>query len=459
MKQIEDGSDVNQQIKDKSDVNQQIEDNSDINQQKDLYNPLDSVCNYQEIVMFPPPTLHNDTELPATTSLENSNKEDVPSNVKSHESEPLLAIKESNDHAIPMDIDDDAMSSICGESKETLEEGNSNNLLTSIVHAEPTIRVSANRPMLTIILSLSGLLLRRCWQKSKKLKSLKLGHEFIVLRSGCLEFLKELFDIYNVGIWSAANDNSVVDIIKVLEKEVGANLPFFMVWGQGGCRACESRRICRPDNPGVEALFKPLAFAAKAFEFDARRTLLIDDAPIKGCVNSASNCIFPQSFNVDEEDDVLMGKLYPYLVALQHESDVRGVLTPYPYGQNPIVEGHELYNHVHGIVDDWKEENQRWSDKHYSTGKIPKHLRDLSVEKGATSSTTSTYSTRSQDNKQRIVSDRDKVRLLRSAPSLTTMKGVEAIMLAEKLGFKASVIKPHEAKNYLKQLRKTYNIN
>ncbi|WP_208972729.1 hypothetical protein, partial [Escherichia coli] len=64
-------------------------------------------------------------------------------------------------------------------------------------------------PMLIIILSLSRLLVRRCWQKSKKLKGLKFGHEFIVLQSRCLEFLKALFDIYNVGIWSFANGNYV----------------------------------------------------------------------------------------------------------------------------------------------------------------------------------------------------------------------------------------------------------
>ena len=70
-----------------------------------------------------------------------------------------------------------------------------------------------------------------------------------------------------------------------------------MVWGQGGCRTCDSMRICPSNNPGMEALFKPLAFVARTFECDVRRTLLVDDAPIKGCVNNASNCFFPQSFN------------------------------------------------------------------------------------------------------------------------------------------------------------------
>ena len=85
---------------------------------------------------------------------------------------------------MPMDIDDDAMSSICGDSKEILVEGNLDNILTSTMHVEPTIKGSANMPMLTIILSLSRLLVTSCWQKSKKLKSLKFGQEFLVLQSG-----------------------------------------------------------------------------------------------------------------------------------------------------------------------------------------------------------------------------------------------------------------------------------
>ena len=35
---------------------------------------------------------------------------------------------------------------------------------------------------------------------------------------------------------------------------------------------------------------------------------------------------------------------------------------------------------------------------------------------------------------------------------------VEAIMLAEKLGYKEPVIRVHEAKNYIKQLKLQYNL-
>ena len=75
------------------------------------------------------------------------------------------------------------------------------------------------------------------------------------------EFLKTLLSNFNVGIWSAANDTHVVDIIKVLEKEAREEFPFFMIWGRSNCQPFVETRITCPDNPREEALFKPLAIA------------------------------------------------------------------------------------------------------------------------------------------------------------------------------------------------------
>lgn len=49
-------------------------------------------------------------------------------------------------------------------------------------------------------------------------------------------FLSTLLDRFNVGILSIANDNSVVDVINALEREVGGRLLFLMIWGQDGYR-------------------------------------------------------------------------------------------------------------------------------------------------------------------------------------------------------------------------------
>ncbi|MCO5569944.1 hypothetical protein L7F22_023658 [Adiantum nelumboides] len=308
------------------------------------------------------------------------------------EGQPLQLLETKSSYT--MEVDDDASSKTC---RRTKEDSTKKNLvaqdLSTRVHGDPNLS-SNDGPMLTIILSLSGLLLRRCWQKSKKMKSLKFEHEYIVLRVGCIEFLKSLPSISNVGIWSAANDTQVLQIIKILEKEAGEQFPFFMIWGQSQCQQCVESRITRPDNLEVEVFFKPLAIASAKFGIDLKRLLLIDDAPLKGCINPALNCIFPPSFNIDEEDNILLEELLPYTKALHHVNDIRIITRSSLYGQAPIVQGHDLYNHVQKVVIELEERNLVCLQKTYPTSRLPEAPRVLDDENGASSSTTG-MSTRS----------------------------------------------------------------
>ncbi|MCO5566848.1 hypothetical protein L7F22_020530 [Adiantum nelumboides] len=371
------------------------------------------------------------------------------------EGQPLQLLETKSSDA--MEVDDDTSSKTC---RRTEEDSTKNILvaqdLSTRVHGDPNLP-SNDGPTLTIILSLCGLLLRRCWQKSKKMKSLKFEHEYIVLRPGCIEFLKSLLSISNVGIWSTTNDTQVMQIIKILEKEAGEQFPFFMIWGQSQCQQCVESRITRPDNPGVEAFFKPLAIASTKFGIDLKRLLLIDDAPLKGCINPALNCIFPPSFNIDEEDNILLEELLPYTKALHHVNDIRIITGSSLYGQAPIVQGHDLYNHVKKVVIEWEECNLVCLQKTYSTSRLPEAPCVLDDENGASSSTTG-MSTRSRD-KKRLTLDREKMRILKNIKSISSLKGVELIMLAQKLGYKEPVIKTHEAKNYIKQLKSQYCIS
>ena len=60
--------------------------------------------------------------------------------------------------------------------------------------------------------------------------------------------------------------------------------------------------------------------------------------------------------------------------------------------------------------------------------------------------------------KKKLTLDQEKFKLLKSIKSVSTLKGVEAIMLAKKLGYKEPMIRVHEAKNYIKQLKLQYNL-
>ena len=116
-----------------------------------------------------------------------------------------------------MEVEDNASSKTCRMSKEESNE-NLHQDLGSEVNVKPKISY-IERPTLTIILSLCGFLTRRRWEKSKRMKSLKFQHEYIVLRSGCIEFLRYLLRNFNVGIWSATKDTHIMEIIKIIEKE------------------------------------------------------------------------------------------------------------------------------------------------------------------------------------------------------------------------------------------------
>ncbi|MCO5598289.1 hypothetical protein L7F22_052381 [Adiantum nelumboides] len=305
-----------------------------------------------------------------------------------------------------MEVNDDASS----KTYRRTEEDSAKIILvaqnvSTRVHGDPNPS-SNDGPTLTIILSLCGLLLRRCWQKSKKMKILKFEHEYSVLRLGCIEFFKSPLSISNVGIWSAAIETHIMQIIKILEKEVGEQFPFFMIWGQSRSQQCVESRITRPNNPGVEVFFKPLAIPSTKSGFDLKRLLLIDDAPLKGCINPALNCIFPPSFNIDEEDNILLGELLPYIKSLHQVNDIHTTTRSSLYGQAPIVQGHQLYNHVQKVVIEWEEHNLICLQKTYSTSKLPEAPCVLDDENGASSSTTQ-MSTRSRD-KKRLTLDREK---------------------------------------------------
>ncbi|MCO5591555.1 hypothetical protein L7F22_045542 [Adiantum nelumboides] len=287
-------------------------------------------------------------------------------------------------------------------------------------------------------------------------KNVLVAHGLSTRVHGCIEFLKSLLSISNVGIWSAANNIQVMQIIKILEKEAGEQFSFFMIWGQSQCQQCVESRITRPNNPGVEAFFKPLAIASAKFGIDLEILLLIDNAPLKGCINPALSCIFPPSFNIDEEDNILLGEQLPYTKALHHVNDIRIITGSSLYGQAPIVQGHDLYNQLQKVVIEWEERNLVCLQKTYSTSRLPDAPRVLDDENGASSSTTR-MSTRSQD-KKRLTLDQEKMRILKNIKSISSLKGVELIMLAQKLGYKEPVIKAHEAKNYIKQLKSQYCI-
>ena len=229
--------------------------------------------------------------------------------------------------------------------------------------------VDDEKSMLTIILDLNGLLLKRSFEPSSHHKSVQVDSKrYIRLRPGCIQFLKTILQRFNVAIWSTTTRNNVLQILRALNNFVGDTLPFFAIWCQEGCYIAHSQKLFRPDNPNVEAMFKPLAKIAMGFECDPQRTVLIDDSPYKGCISPENNCIFPPQFDGEKMvDNMLLGELFPYLFLLDETKDVRNLIASNRFGQ-PIVTNDSEYKE---IIEYWKQKNDAWSAKVFVTRRIP----------------------------------------------------------------------------------------
>ena len=319
---------------------------------------------------------------------------------------------------------------------------------TNVQEIEATVlgldSVASNKSMLTVVLDLNGLLLKRCQKPSSLYQSLQYGSErYIVLRPRCMEFLKIMLEKFNVGIWSTATDKNVCDILRALQSNAGERLHFFMVWSQESCFTFKGKKLYRPNNPKVPAMFKPLAKVSAFFECDPCKTILIDDSPHKGCVSPSNNCIFPLKFD-DEQmgDNMLMDELLPYLLQLDQSEDVCDVISSNRYGQSPKMTNDEYAD----VIEYWKPINLKWSQSTITTGRLSfaKKLRFL-FDTHEESSTTRSIEDEGQRNDIKEL-------LAKEGTNIEKMKGPQLISFARKLGCTSAPLKPLTAKAYIKKV-------
>ena len=309
----------------------------------------------------------------------------------------------------------------------------------------------SKKSVLTIVLDLNGLLLKHFQQQPSSIyESIQMDSKgYIVLRPGCIQFLKIILERFNVGIWSTTTESNVLLILRILQDRAGEILPFFVVWAPTNeamaYDKCESYKLVRPDNPTVEAMFKPLSKISTCFDCDARRTVLIDDSPYKGCASPDNNCIFPTTF--DEKsmiDNILMDELLPYLLRLDESEDVRKVIGSQRYGQPPISNENEF----EGVAKFWKERNLNWSQKTINTDRLPlaEQIQKLVDNQEV--------STREYENKRKQIKEiMEKERV-----SIARMNGPAMISLARKLGCTTTQLKLTNAKAFINKLLKEYKL-
>ena len=308
--------------------------------------------------------------------------------------------------------------------------------------------VDVDKSMLSIILDLNGLLLKRSPQPSSHHKSVEIdSNRYVILRPGCIQFLKTILERFNVAIWSTATRNNVLQILRALDSLVGYTLPFFAIWCQDGCFTAQSHKIYRPDNPNVEAMFKPLAKIAMGFECDPQRTLLIDDSPYKGCISPANNCIFPPQFDGEKMvDNILLEELLPYLFEIDESRDVRDFIASNRYGQPAVVVTND--SEYKQIMEFWKPKSDVWSAKVFFTKRIPPAKGDRGVEdKSDTSHRTKMRKAQIQEI------------LAKEHTPIESMKATQLINLARQLGCNTKgALKATTAKAYINRVKAENNL-
>ena len=213
-------------------------------------------------------------------------------------------------------------------------------------------------------------------------------------------------------------------------------------------------------------MFKPFARMGIAFECDPMRTIFIDDSPYKGCASPTNNCIFPTTFDIsNEEDNILLGELLPYLVQLDEADDVRSVIESNRYGQLPVVHGHELFTKFVGVIDKWTEFNMRWLQRRFNTGRLP-IAEQLSKTTSAskTPSLTATRDKRVQKGasgsrlRPKITDHEIREILTNEIPNIPSMKGSQLIELAKILGCGGASLKNVTARAFINRLRQSHGL-
>ena len=354
-----------------------------------------------------------------------------------------LKTNSDNEKGIPnVSLPQSPTSRVVGESFQPNKD-----IQTSTSSASSASPPLSRKSILTIVLDLNGLLLKRCEQQpSSVFESIQIDSKrYVVLRPGCIQFLKILLEKYNVGIWSTAKESNVLSILRVLQDKAGEILPFFVVWSQEACEMGEHYKLARPDNPSIQAMFKPVSKISTCFDCDARRTILIDDSPYKGCASPDNNCIYPTKF--DEEklvDNVLIHELLPYLLQLDESNDVREVIGSNRYGQPPV--SHE--KEYKGVVDFWKERNLKWSKKMIYTDRLP--LAE-SLQKLVDSQKVLERDYKKKREQIREIMAKERV-------NVASMRGPQLISLARKLGSTTTHLRGNNARAFINKVLKEYNL-
>lgn len=150
------------------------------------------------------------------------------------------------------------------------------------------------------------------------------GDYFVYKRPFLEDFLSSLATVFRLGIWSAADDTYVNDIVALIRPQ---NVHFEIVWGRSRCSK-------RQDDLFDMYYYEKRLRKLKKKGFTLEQILIIDDTPEKSRDNYG-NAIQVQAF-LGHPDDNELPELGQYLQTLLTADNVR-ILEKRFWKQQPVI--------------------------------------------------------------------------------------------------------------------------
>ena len=197
--------------------------------------------------------------------------------------------------------------------------------------------------------------------------------KFVQIRSGLIDFLDNLTNIFHVGNLSSMVHSKLEKVISLLHRISKKVYPFFIVWGQEKCYVDEASYTCYEGNSCK--VFKPIWYLWYSYpnKLFRHNTIVLDDSPYSSCMNPKNNCIFLESFTREESTAFLNTKLWPYLQALKNVKIVDDFICKHKIGKLPITINNQLFKEFGNIIL-----NATWRKAPSSLGKVSETIKGIS---------------------------------------------------------------------------------
>ncbi|KAF5953966.1 hypothetical protein HYC85_006822 [Camellia sinensis] len=214
-----------------------------------------------------------------------------------------------------------------------------------------------------LVLGLNGLLVHRVHSRYGVRTNVQIdrhpdgiaGNFLVFNRPYCSAFLEFCFERFEVGIWSSAREWNIDGVLSTITS--GLKNKVLFVWDQEQCTDSGFKSL---DNKNKPIFFKELGKLWKDFnlpwprrQYSSSNTLLIEEEPCKALLNPPNTAIFPDSYEVGNDNDTVLGpegELREFLNGLADADNVQSYVKENRVGQPAITEAHPEWAYYSKIV-------------------------------------------------------------------------------------------------------------